>query len=345
MRVANPRTLEDWVREALTPPGPGAAPAERAARAIDALHTLHARAIPQESDEYPAGLRFLPDPPPVLFARGAALPAVSRAVAIVGARAASPYGAETATRLAVDLARLGFTVVSGLARGVDAAAHRGALEARGPTVAVLPSGLDQVTPSHHRELAERIVASGGVLVTELAAGGPRFRGEFVRRNRLIAGLCAATVVVEAAEGSGALTTARFAESLGRAVLAVPGDVDRPTSEGSHALLRRGAKICVDAGDVVHAVAAWAGAGGVPGPSALPRTDDAAVRAGDEGGTGAVCGPETRLLEMLGDEGLLAEDLAARAGLDLPQTLAGLLALQWAGLAESRPGQRWVRVRR
>jgi DNA processing protein len=284
---------------------------------------LEVRRIEAGDPEYPPALRELPDAPPVLFASGRALPAVDRAVAVVGARAASPYGIEAATRLAVDLGRLGFTVVSGLARGIDAAAHRGALEAKGFTVAVLPSGLDTVTPSHHRALAEAIAASG-TLVTELESGGPRFKGEFVRRNRLIAGLCAATVVVEAAEQSGALTTAGFARALGRSVLAMPGDVDRPTARGTHGLLRGGARLCEDAGDVVRAVNEWRQ---------------------ERGGAAAICGPEERLLEILGDQGLLAEDVAARAGLGLPQAMAALLALQWAGLASPQPGQRWVRVRR
>lgn len=290
-------------------------------RSLDALGV---RAIPADDPAYPTALRDLPDPPSVVFVRGAALPAVDRAVAIVGARAATPYGAGLATRLATDLARLGVVVVSGLARGIDAAAHRGALAAEGVTVAVLPSGLDCVTPSHHQDLAEQIVAGAGTLMTELAAGGPRFKGEFVKRNRLIAGLCAATIVVEAAEGSGALHTAAFARALGRAVLAVPGDVDRPASRGAHALLREGARMCEDAGDVMRAISEW-------------RVS--------HGGSSAICGPEERLLEMLGSEGLLAEDLAARAGLDLPQTLAALLSLQWAGLAAPLPGQRWARVRR
>jgi DNA processing protein len=323
--MANPRTLEGWVHQALIPEGSAApgAPA-RAEQALRSLHALGVRAIAEADSAYPPGLRELPDPPPVLFVRGAALPAVDRAVAIVGARAATPYGAGVAARLAADLARLGMVVVSGLARGIDAAAHRGALEAGGITVAVLPSGLDCVTPPHHRELAEQIASASGTLMTELAAGGPRFKGEFVRRNRLIAGLCAATVVVEAAEGSGALHTAAFARTLGRAVLAVPGDVDRPASRGTHALLREGARVCEDGGDVMRAVGEWRRS---------------------HGGSPAICGPEERLLEMLGEEGLLAEDLAARAGLDLPQTLSALLALQWAGLAAPRPGQRWTKAAR
>ena len=345
--MVNPRTLEDWVLEALRPAGAGEAAAAGSPRALEALRSLEAigvRAISEEDHEYPPALRALPDPPPVLFARGERLPVVERAVAVVGSRAASRYGLETARRLAFDLASLGFTVVSGLARGVDAAAHRGALEAPGVTVAVLPSGLDRATPSHHRDLAEEIAGSG-TLVTELAAGGPRFKGEFVKRNRLIAGLCAATVVVEAAAKSGALTTARVAESLGCAVLAVPGDVDRPSSQGTHGLLRHGARMCEDAGDVVRAVREWSGRRTGEGET---RPETASARrsgAEQEGGAGAICGPEARLLEMLDDQGLRAEDLAARAGLDLSQTLASLLSLQWSGLAEARPGNRWARVRR
>src|SRR5262249_51851510 len=206
-------------------------------------------------------------------------PAIDRAVAIVGARASTPYGVGVATHLAADLARLGMVVVSGLARGIDGAAHRGALEAGGMTGAVLPSGLDCVTPPHHQSLADRIGAASGTLMTELAAGGPRFKGEFVRRNRLIAGLCAATVVVEAAEGSGALHTAAFARSLGRAVLAVPGDVDRPASRGTHSLLREGARMCEDAGDVMRAIAEWRAPQGRAAAICGPREPPVAILGG------------------------------------------------------------------
>jgi DNA processing protein len=267
-------------------------------------------------DAYPAALLGLADPPAALHVRGI-LPERDRAVAIVGARAATPYGRRIAGTLAGDLARLGFAVVSGLARGIDAAAHLGALEAGGPSVAVLPGGLDAIVPVEHRGLAERL-AERGALVSEWASGPPRFRGAFVTRNRIIAALSAATVVVEAGEASGALATAAAARALGRPVLAVPADVDRPTSRGTHALLRSGARLCEEAADVLAALAPL--------------------------GAGAA-GAEGRLLAALGVEPEPLERLAIGAGLGVDEALAALLRLEWAGAVERRPGQRFARAPR
>ena len=264
---------------------------------------------------YPPALRDLRDAPPRVWLRGADVPEVARCIAIVGSRAASPYGRSMATQLARDLAALGFTIVSGLARGIDAAAHRGALEAGGCTVAVVPSGLDQVTPPAHDGLADAI-ASRGTLLSEIAAGPPFGRGAFVRRNRLIAALSAVTVVVEAAERSGALSTAAAARALGRGVCAVPGDLDRPTARGVLELLRTGARVCGGAADVLAARAAPAGA---------PQAD---------------AGPLARLTAALTAEPRNAEALAAAAAMPLAETLAGLLRLAWAGLACPVGGQRW-----
>ena len=219
----------------------------------DASAPEHDRTITRDDVEYPPGLRALRDAPACLYVRGALPGDGVTAVAIVGSRAATPYGISVARRLAQDLARLGVWVVSGLARGIDAAAHGGALDAGGDTIAVLPSGLDTITPPAHVALAARI-ARRGALITEIATGGPRYRGQFIERNRLIAALASATVVVEAAEGSGALSTAAAARRLGRAVLAVPGDIDRPTVRGVHALLRAGAMVCEHARDVLAAIA-------------------------------------------------------------------------------------------
>lgn len=280
-------------------------------------------AFSRDDPEYPAGLLDLEDPPATLFVRGAALPAVAHAVAVVGSRAASSYGRTMADRLASDLARMGYTVVSGLAHGIDAAAHSGAVAAGGSSVAVLASGLDHVTPRHHRELAGRIAARGG-LITEQRSGAPQHRGAFVRRNRLIAALCGATVVVEAAMVSGALSTAAVARRLGRALLAVPGDIDRETSRGCHRLLREGAHLCEGAGDVARALESWArerGASRFPPPSA-PL--------------------EARLLAALEHEPLAVEAIATALGVAVPDALGGLLALEWAGVARALPGQRWSR---
>ena len=261
--------------------------------------------------DYPAGLCALADAPQRLFVRGGPLPACERAVAIVGARAATPYGRGVAERLARDLAHAGLTVVSGLARGIDAAAHAGALAAPGRTVAVIPSALDSVTPRTHAALAERIAGSGAV-VSEVAEGGPFGRGAFVKRNRLIAAMAAVTVVVEAAPESGALTTAAAARALGRVVLAVPGDVDRPGSRGTLALLREGSRPCANAGDVF----------AVLGP--LATADD----------------PEARLRGLLDRSPRSVDDLARASGGQAGETLARLLRLEWSGLALAHPGGRW-----
>lgn len=251
-----------------------------------------------------------------MWLRGAAVPGRARCVAVVGSRAASPYGAALARRLAADLAGLGLAVVSGLARGIDAAAHRGALEAGGHTVAVVPSGLDAVSPAHHAALAEE-VAGRGTLLSEIAGGPPFGRGAFVRRNRLIAALAAVTVVVEAAERSGALTTASWALALGRPVLASPGDADRPTARGTLGLLRAGARPCADAGDVLAALAA-------AGP-----------------GRDAPAEPAARMAAALDATPRTLEDLAARAALEPAAAFAELLRLEWSGVASPRPGQRWT----
>jgi len=296
------------------------APAESraaAARIAADLARLGARALLESDPDYPPGLRDLADPPRVLFVRGA-LPERARAVAVVGSRAASPYGMACARRIARDLAALGYCVVSGLARGIDAAAHQGALEAGGSSVAVLPGGLDAVAPRHHRELAEALCERGG-LATEWPSGAPVARGVFVRRNRLIAALAAATLVVEAAERSGALSTAAAARRLGRPLLAVPGDIDRPTARGVHALIRSGARLCERAADVVGAI----------GPGSDAQASPPA---------------EARLLAALEGGSRSVEALASAAGLGIEETLAGLLRLEWSGAAQALPGQRWARVR-
>ncbi len=221
-----------------------------------------------------------------------------------------------ADRLARDLAALGIAVVSGLARGIDAAAHEGALAAGGVTIAVLPSSLAQITPPQHAGLARRITERGA-LVTEVAEGGPFGRGAFVKRNRIIAALAGVTVVVEAGVLSGALRTAEAAQALGRPVLAVPGDVDRPTAQGTLALLRGGVRPCGDAGDVM---AALAGAFPAPAP------------------TDAV----GRLSAALDGVPRSLDELARAAGIPATQASAMLLRLEWSGVAVSAPGGRWLR---
>ncbi|HYM21868.1 MAG TPA: DNA-processing protein DprA, partial [Vicinamibacterales bacterium] len=198
---------------------------------------------------YPIVLTTIPDPPPVLWTLGRIESLNAPAVAIVGSRAASPYAVSVAERLARDLARAGLVVVSGLARGVDSAAHRGALAGGGATIAVLGSGVDVIYPPEHEALA-REIAQEGAVISELVAGTPPLPQFFPLRNRIISGLSRAVVVVEAGEKSGSLITARAALEQGRDVLAVPGNVLSGRNRGNHALLRDGAKIVESADDIL-----------------------------------------------------------------------------------------------
>ncbi len=202
-----------------------------------------------DTPEFPALLREISNPPDCLWARGDRALFGPTAVAIVGARAATREGIEIAYQLAADLSRAGIVVVSGLARGVDAAAHRGALDVNGKTIAVLGTGIDRVYPTEHKDLHERI-ATQGLLLTEFPPGSPPNLFHFPQRNRIISGLSKAVVVVEAREKSGSLITARLAGDQGRDVLVVPGPIRSGQNRGGHALLRDGAKLVESAVDIL-----------------------------------------------------------------------------------------------
>ena len=271
---------------------------------------------------YPERIRQIADAPAVLWLRGDADLLSRSAVAIVGSRAASPYGLAVAERLGRDLARAGLVVVSGLARGCDAAAHRGALDAGGPTVAVLGCGADQVYPPEHADLYGRIVRQGAIL-SELPPGTPPLAVHFPWRNRLISGLCRGVVVVEASEKSGSLITARAALEQGRDVMAVPGSVLGSRARGCHALLRDGARLVETADDVLDEL----GLGG----SAARRAPDT-VHAGDD----------PVLSHLAHGEACDVDTLAARSGLAPPELLPRLLALELDGRVTRAPGGRFVR---
>ena len=199
--------------------------------------------------EFPRLLKELPDPPMLLYTRGAFVKTDALSIAIVGTRGATQYGRSQAERFARALARAGLTIVSGLARGIDAAAHHGALEAGGRTIAVLSSGVAEIYPPQHQELAERI-CENGVLISEMPPGAKPKKGMFPQRNRLISGLSLGTIVIEAAERSGALITARLAGEQGREVFAMPGLVTTPNSRGCHRLIKDGAHLIQDPEDVL-----------------------------------------------------------------------------------------------
>ena len=299
----------------------------RARAALTAAGAGGIAAVPWSDRRYPALLAAIPDPPPVLWLRGDADALDGPAVAVVGSRAGTVYAREVGRGLGADLASCGVTVVSGLARGIDSAAHRGVLAADGRTIAVLGSGVDVVYPPEHADLAEKIVRRG-LLVGELPPGTTPRPKYFPLRNRLISGLSRAVVVVEASERSGSLITARLALEQGREVMAVPGNVLSGRNRGAHALLRDGARIVETADDVVEELGL-----GVPAAGAAAG----AAAAGDGGRP-----PETRdaiLRHMDAGEVYGVDDLAARSGLDSASLLARLTDLELQGrVARAGAGQ-------
>ncbi|MEO8257407.1 MAG: DNA-processing protein DprA [Acidobacteriota bacterium] len=272
---------------------------------------------------YPPALAAIADPPPVLWTRGSRAALERPAVAIVGSRAASPYAIEVAERLAADLAACGLTIVSGLARGVDAAAHRGALSAGGATVAVLGCGADIVYPREHAGLA-RAIEPDGLIISELIPGTPPRPQFFPQRNRIISGLSRAVVIVEAGERSGSLITARCALEQGRDVLAVPGNVLSGRNRGGHALLKDGARIVESADDVLEEIV------GLAAPAARPV---------------AAASADPVLACLTPGEACDLDGIAERSGLSPARLLPRLFELELRGLIRRAGGGRFVRLDR
>jgi DNA processing protein len=295
----------------------------RAAAALDRASDRHLTAVAWSDARYPLALAAIADPPPVLWVRGqiGALDCVG--VAIVGSRAGSPYACAVAERLAADLAGRGIVVVSGLARGVDSAAHRGALGAGGATIAVLGSGADVIYPREHAPLALQMEAAGAVL-SELAPGTPPRRHFFPLRNRIISGLSRAVVVVEAGDRSGSLITARAALEQGRDVLAVPGNVLTGRNRGAHGLLRDGARLVETADDILEELRLPCRANVRPTPlSQLPR--------------------DPVLAALTPGEPADLDAIAERSGLVTTQLLPRLFELELQGFVARVGGGRFVRV--
>lgn len=272
---------------------------------------------------YPEALARVARPPAFLRLRGSLGPASAPRVAVVGARASDERGLALAGDLARGLARSGVSVVSGGAEGVDSAAHRGALEARGHTVAVLGGGLDRLYPAGNKRLFARIVEAGGALLSEQEDEVHPTEFTFPERNRIVAGLCRAVLVVRAGERSGALGTAAWARKLGVPVFAVPGEPTNPLAAGTLRLLREGARPAAAAEDVLSFL-------GLPLPEPRPSPEL------------ELQGNEAALWQALGREPRHADVLAREARLPPPAALAGLLSLEIQGLCEQRPGQRFMR---
>ena len=298
----------------------------KAVRALDAAAKQGLIPLVWGDPGYPRHLTEIHDPPAVLWVRGDPAAFSRPAVAVVGSRSASSYAVAVAEQVAADLSRRGIAVVSGLARGVDAAAHGGALAGGGATIAVLGSGVDVIYPSEHAPLASRIAgAPAGSLVSEMPPGSPPLRHHFPRRNRLISGLSHAVVVVEAALQSGSLITARFAADQGREVMVVPGNVLSGRNEGAHGLLRDGARLVEKAAHILEDL-------------------DLATKgtaAGSAAGAWETSDPVLRHMDPA--EPCSVDDLMARCGLDGKALLARLTDLEVEGRVVRMAGGRFVRT--
>ncbi len=318
------------------------------------LPNIGARLVKWTDADFPPNLRQIADPPPFLFVRGTAQLSDPTCIAIVGARAASDIGRRMAQRLGLELAAKGFTVVSGLARGIDGEAHQGALDAHGKTVAVLGCGVDVIYPAEHRKLAEAILAGGGALISELPIGTQPLAENFPTRNRILSGLCLGVVIVEAAEKSGSLITARMALEQDRQVFAVPGSPLSGKTRGSNRLLKDGAKLVECVEDVIEELAPqMAGkpvtARGVPieraerAPTqAMPETRaEVAPIAGSVGGGKSleVATDATIILENLKEsERLHVDSIIESSGLNAQTVLRLLLELELEGRVTQHPGK-------
>lgn len=332
--LGGPRALIKYAKAAADEPPPPcellsaealdriAAVDEKAARcALADARTSGDHFVISSDSEYPSRLRDLCDPPPLLYYRGRIDALSGRVVAIVGSRSATPYGRSMAGGAAADFAAYGVTVVSGLARGIDAAAHRGSIQQHAPTVAVIGSGLRALYPQYHSRLADEIVAAGGAIISEFPPSMPARPYQFPMRNRLVAALADATFVIEAGSKSGALITARLASELGRHVFALPGDVGRSTSEGTNSLIKDGVALATGAADIA-GVLSW---------SITPAASEPNKRTHS-------------LIAALAPGGSPIDEVCVKTGLDSATVSAQLTMLEMQGLVDRQAGGLYVAVR-
>lgn len=275
---------------------------------------------------YPPLLAEIHDPPSALWVRGSRDALSRRSVAVVGSRKATHYGLAAATRLARELARHGVVVVSGLARGIDSAAHEAAVTAGGTTIAVMATGIDVIYPRSHEKLAERIVATGGTLITELPPGRPPHKSNFPVRNRIISGLSAGAVIVEASARSGSLITARLAAEQNREVFAVPGSIFHEGTEGPHRLIQYGAKLVHDVSDILEEI-------GIDVGPELAREAEPDLPEG----------LATILKTLKPDEPLHVDAIAERSRTPVSRLGTALFELETRGLVKALPGAAYVRI--
>jgi DNA processing protein len=313
--------------------------------AVDEIASAEAtgvRLVSFEDAEYPGNLREIPDPPPVLFVRGRIEPEDERAIAVIGSRKASAYGVSVCGRLVRALVDHGFSIVSGMAKGVDTAAHWAALDCDGRTLAVLGTGVDVVYPKANKQVFETIL-DRGALLSEFLPGTEPFAKNFPRRNRIISGMALGVLVVEAAERSGTMITVRTALEQGREVFAVPGDVRSPVSRGTHRLIKEGAKLVEGVEDVLEEFP-FQGEGGFSLKSGgcsrvvvRPGTQEQVAR--EEEGTAE----RETLIGHLSDEGPCVDVLIERTGWPSEKMATLLTELELLGRVRRLPGSRYLRT--
>jgi DNA processing protein len=280
-----------------------------------------------DDPDYPRALLEIGDPPPVFYCQGRRDLLAAPAFAIVGSRNATPQGCVDAEAFAAALSSVGFTIVSGLAQGIDAAAHRGGLAHAGSSIAVAGTGLDRVYPARNRDLAHELAARG-LVISEFAAGTPPLKQNFPRRNRLVSGLSRGVLVVEATLSSGSLITARLAGEQGREVFALPGSIHSPFSKGGHKLIREGAKLVETAQDILDELGVTARTNVAPGVSGARAKPDAETRA---------------VLDALGYDPADVDTLVARTGRPAAVVVAALTSLELDRRITALAGGLWQRV--
>lgn len=299
------------------------------ARELDLLETLEVRLITRDCADYPPALAQIYDPPVAIYVRGTLEERDSRAVALVGSRQASDYGKRVADRLVCGLVEAGYTIVSGLARGLDTAAHQAAVRVGGRTLACLGCGVDVAYPRENRRLAQMIVENGA-LISEYPMLAAPDAWHFPSRNRIISGLSLGVVVIEAPEKSGSLITAECALEQGREVFAVPGNIDNFRNQGAHALLRDGAKLVQCVEDILEEL------GNGPAQHSLPLELEPPPRP-------TLSGDEAKLFALLTSDPQPVDDLILETGMPAGQVSATLLFLEMKGLARRLPGNAYIRT--
>ena len=297
-------------------------PTEAVEHSLEWANQTSQHIISLADEAYPKALLEIADPPSLLYVRGNLALLQKRGLAMVGSRNATPQGVQTAENFAKTLAARGLTIISGLALGIDAAAHRGALAAKGETIAVIGTGPDRIYPARNKELALAIVEHGAI-VSEFPLGTPAIASNFPRRNRIISGLSRGVLVVEAAPESGSLITARLAAEQGREVFAIPGSIHSPVARGCHKLIKQGAKLVETAADILEELGSFNEA-----PEPEPPSDNA---------------EEGPILAALGHDPCSLDDLVERTAMSADQLLPELLTLELCGLIGTLPGNRYQRL--